>query len=344
LDINYKSYVVFPYTASFLKKKYTQDILDKWSDQLSFLFQNGFTLQDNSPTLIEEQMVLFNGFKSYEDFEDLKRTFGRAGDFDEPTIEGYKIVDSLLEFILTSSAGVGKHQFQDIKKAGTSLKNNIKKILDYLQFLFGSEDLEIERVMKLVKTEKASDLLNDCLDAFEDEHYAVMLVKFQALYEQIEEMHKKCYRALLNSSEKGLQTRMGNVNDEIYGSSGGYNPNDNSIVCKNGSLVYELKLLTDKTIPTKSLRVKMLVIAQEAVDNGDKDKLLLSFLSGDNSRIEAVRNILIQTDLSGCMVLLSLKHGLTLFDDSLNSERAKRIAHEFSAICKYVGIEGTDLA
>ena len=343
MNINYNSYVVFPYTASFLKKKYTQDILKKWGDQLSFLFQNGFTLQDNSPAMIEEQMVLFNGFKTYEDFEDLKRTFGRAGDFDDPTPEGFKIVDSLLEFILTTSAGIGRHQFYDIKKAGVSLKNNIKKILDYLQVLFDSDDLEIARVVKLIKTDEASDLLDNCLDAFEGEHFTVMLVKFQALYEQIEEMHKKCYRALLNSSEKGLQTRIGNVNDEIYGSSGGYNPNDNTIKCKNGSLVYELKLLTDKTIPTKDLRVKMLVIAQEAVDNGDKDKLLLSFLKGDNSHIEAVRNILIQTDLSGCMVLLSLKHGLTLFEDSLNSERAKRIAHEFSAICNYVGIDGNNL-
>jgi hypothetical protein len=343
MNINYSDYVVFPYTVERLKKLYPQDSIKNWGDQLAFLFQNGFTLQDNSPAMINEQMNMFNGFKSYEDFEDMKKTFGKAGSFEEPTAEGYKIVDSLLEYILNTSSTVGLRKFQDIKSAGCNLKNTIKKMADYFSALVESDDLEVVRVIKVIAPDGVADLVEECFDAYEDERYGLLLEKYQALYQQISEMHKKCYRALLSSSEKGLQARMGNVNDELYGSSGGYNPNDNAIKCRNGSLVFELKTLADKSVKTEDIRIKMLVIAQEAVDNGEDDKILLAFLKGDKSRLEEVRKILIEIDLSGCMVLLSLKHGLTMFEDSLNGERAKRIAHEFSAICNYVGINGFEL-
>lgn len=344
MNIDYKNYMVFPYTVQRCNKLYPQDAIKKYGDQLYFLFQNGFQLQDNSLVLIEEQMMLFNNFKTYDDFEDLIKTFGKAFDYEEPTIEGYKIVDSVLELILTKSMIVGNKSFYDIMSAGTSLKETIKKMLDYFSALVDSDDIEVKRILPAILSQGASELLDDCLDAYDDEHYNVLLVKYQELYKQISEMHKQCYRALLSSSEKGLQARMGNVNDELYGSSGGYNPNDDTIKAVNGSLVFELKTLADKSKSTADLKYKMRVIAKEAAENGETDKIILSFANGNNSNLEKVRDILIQTDLSGCMTLLSLKHGLTLLEDSLNADRSKRIAHEFSAITKFVGLGGFDIA
>ena len=82
MDINYNKYVIFPYTIKRLQKVYSKPILDKWLDQLAFLFQNGFSFQDSLIGQIDEQMMLYNNFKTYEDFEDLIKTFGRAFDSD----------------------------------------------------------------------------------------------------------------------------------------------------------------------------------------------------------------------------------------------------------------------
>ena len=214
----------------------------------------------------------------------------------------------------------------------------------YLSALFDSDDFEVVRVLKVIKEEGVEDLIEECEEAFENGLYNVLFVKYQRLYNLVSEMHKKCYRALLSSSVKGLQARMGNVNDEIYGSSGGYNPNNSEIKCRNGSLVYELKTLTNKAVASKDLKYKMRVIAEEAIENGETDKMLIAFVGGNDADLDKVRNILTDVCISGISILLSLKHGLTIIeDDALNMERSKRIAQELSAICKYCGIDGFDL-
>ena len=346
MNINYNKYVIFPYTVKRLQKVYSKPILDKWLDQLAFLFQNGFSFQDSLLEQIDEQMMLYNNFKTYDDLQDLIRTFGKAfdADLEYPTEEGYKIVDSILELIVAASA-YAAGEVHDIKFMGEKLKGHINKMVGYLQALFDSDDFEVVRVLKVIKDDRAEDLIEECQDAFDDGLYNVLFVKYQKLFEIISEMHKKCYRALLSSSVKGLQTRMGNVNDELYGSSGGYNPIDSEIICRNGGLVYELKTLADKSIASKDLKYKMRVIAEEAVENGETDKLLTAFLKGSDADLDKVRNILIEVCLSGVSVLLSLKHGLTIIEgDSLNVQRSKRIALELSAIIKHCGINGFDIA
>lgn len=345
MDINYKKYVIFPYTVKRLQKIYAKPVLDKWLDQLAFLFQNGFSFQDSLLEQIDEQMMLYNDFKTYDDFEDLIKTFGKAfdSDLEYPSEIGYKIVDSVLELVVSSSSyAVG--EVHNIKFMGEKLKSHINKMVGYLSALIDSDDFEIIRVLKVIKEEGVDDLIEECEDAFEDGLYNVLFVKYQKLYELVSEMHKKCYRALLSSGSKGLQARMGNVNDEIYGSSGGYNPNNSEIICRNGSLVYELKTLADKSVASKDLKYKMRVIAEEAIENGDADKTLIAFVGGSDADLDKIRNILIEVCLSGVSILLSLKHGLTIIEgDTLNAERSKRIAQELSAICKYCGIDGFDL-
>lgn len=335
MKINYKKYVVFPYTTYCLNKAYTKDIIAKYGDQLAFLFQNGFSLQDNSMSAVEEQMILFNYFETYDDFEDLVSTFGDAFSFDEATPVGYKIVDSVLEVVLNNSSWALKN-FVNVKIMGDMYKEKIKQMCGILQTVFDSDDVEVVRVMKTVGKWETDNLLDACLELYEDEVYNVLLIKYQELYKQIYSMHKKINRALLNTSEKGKLATMGNVNDELYGSSGGYNPNNDDIIARNGATVFELKTLNDDSISDEDIRIKMLVIAKECVDNGETDKTLTAFVKGDNSKLKEVRKILIDICFSGIMVLLELKHGLTLFeDDSLNSKRAELIAKELTAICNY---------
>ena len=245
---------------------------------------------------------------------------------------------------MVTSSAYAAGDVHDIKFMGEKLKTHINKMVGYLSALFDSDDFEVIRVLKVIKEEGVEDLIEECEEAFENGLYNVLFVKYQKLYNLVSEMHKKCYRALVSSSVKGLQARMGNVNDEIYGSSGGYNPNNSEIKCRNGSLIYELKTLTNKAVASKDLKYKMRVIAEEAIENGETDNMLIAFVRGNDADIDKVRNILIDVCISGISILLSLKHGLTTIEnDALNMERSKRIAQELSAICKYCGIDGFDL-
>ena len=105
-----------------------------------------------------------------------------------------------------------------------------------------------------------------------------------------------------------------------------------------------MKTLTNKAVASKDLKYKMRVIAEEAIENGETDKMLIAFVGGNDADLDNVRSILTDVCVSGISILLSLKHGLTIIeDDALNMERSKRIAQELSAICKYCGIDGFDL-
>lgn len=335
MKINYKSYVAYPQTLNYLYKVYTQDILNKWGDQLAFLYQNGFSLEDNSYADVEEQMMLYNNFETYEDFEDLVRSYGKAFDFDEPTTIGYKIVDSVLNKILIDSAWA-LTDFVDIKKMGDLYKNQIIKNVHLIQLVLDSDDIEVQRVVNEIVESETDDLLDECLDLIDNETYNILLIKYQDLYKKVHELHKKINRALLSTSEKGRLATMGNTNDEIYGSAGGYNPNTNEIVARNGSAVYELKTLCDKNISDEDLRFKMLVIAEECCKNGETDKTLNNFVAKKFDDLKIVRKILAEITFSGIMVLLDLKHNLTIIDgDTLNETKSKLILQELADICKY---------
>ena len=148
MNINYKNYVVFPYTAGCLSKTYAKSTLDKWGDQLAFLFQNGFSFKADSD--IDEQMMLFNGFKTYDDFKDLQKSFGTENP--DPTVIGYKIVDSMIDYILKGSTFAQK-TFVNVKSGGLQLKSIIKRNVDYLDFLFNSDDFEVIKVnLMLMRT------------------------------------------------------------------------------------------------------------------------------------------------------------------------------------------------
>ena len=343
MRINYKKYVVFPYTSNYLKKNYTRDVLDAWGDQLAFLFQNGYKFTcNNSLSSITEQMDLFNGFQDYDDFENMKNLWGNRT-MQDPTKEGYKIVDSVFDIIISKSAWA-LSQFVDIKSMGLAYKDTIEKMLKFLSVVVESDDILVKNVVNAMFDEGTLSNIEKCYDLLDDEKYTMLLLTYQKLYKQVLDIHKKIYRMLLTNGEKGKGIRMSNINDEIYGSSGGFNPNDKSIVCRNGSALYTLKTLADKKLSDADIRIKMLVMAQDCVKDGETDKTIVRFAKGDNSNLAKVRKVLTEIALNGIIVLLSLKHGLTLLDgDTLNEKRAERIAHELSAICSYVGLAEVDL-
>lgn len=343
MKIDYKNYVVFPYTYEYLRKKYSSDVLNEWGDQLAFLCQNGYSFTcSNSLESISEQMHLFNEFQNYDDFENLKNLWNDKT-IEDPTKEGYKMVDSVLDIIINKSAWA-LNRFIDIKSASLSYKDTIEKMVFFLGLIVDSDDVLIKNVANKMFDEGTLSNIEKCYDFIDDERYIPLLLTYQKLYEQVLEIHKKIYRMLLTNGDKGKGIRMSNINDEIYGSSGGFNPNDKSIKCRNGSALFTLKNLTDKNISDADLRIKMLVLAQDCVKDGETDKIIVRFAKGDNSNLSKVRKVLTEIVLNGIIVLLCLKHSLTLIEnDNLNEGRAQRIAYELSAICDYVGLAEIDL-
>ena len=337
MKINYNSYIVFPYTIGWLKKTYSKNVLDAFGERLAFLYQNGFILQDNSFEQIKEQMELFNNFEEYADFEDLKKCFNFKQN-QKPTRTGYKIVNSVLETVLKRGSWA-LTDFVDIKKMGNLYKDKIEQLLVAIDNLFYSDDFEVKKVIKKVFPAKFSELLGDCYDLLEEEKNNILLVKFQKLYTALMEVKKTVNRSLLLVADKGKVSVVGNVNDELYGSSGYYLPNTAELKCVNGSAVFELKTLCSTT-PDEELYYKMIVLAKDFFMNGGKSKNLNAFIKGDKSKMPKVRKILTSICFNGILTLLELKHGITLIeDDSLNEERAEKMMREVSAIINYTGYQ-----
>lgn len=330
--IDYKNYIVFPYTMEYLKKTFSSDVLEKYGDQLAFLFQNGYRLQNNSMAVVEEQMQLYNSFETYEDFGDLKRmsTLSR-----KPTLVGIKIVDSVLEIVsrdawaLTSSA-------TDIKSDLLVYGEGLKKSLARLNSVIYSDDYEVKKIVKSHFDSKTINLFDDIMDCMDRGAENLAFVKYHTLYRAVLEIHSKLQIAQYKKADKGKTFNAKVTNEQIYGAGGGFVPNTNSIKARTGSAVDELKILCEGKVDDLYM-ARLRIIARDAIENGEKSKTLENFLRGDNSQIKKVAEIAKQIVLSGISTLLCLKHGLNLVDTSLNNDRAEKVARELNAVCIFCG-------
>lgn len=332
MKINYKNYMVFPYTINYLSKNFDKKIIEKYGEQLAFLFQNGYSLKSNTSASVVEQMALFNDFENYSDFEELKKINPISS---KPTRRGYKITQSVIDYLINNSEFATSTK-ENLSSSAEVWFSKIEKNLDTINLLFNCQDLEVKKVMDFLLDDKTKNLVEKCLDLLDEEKKVLLFINYCSLYSELLKIHNVLFRMLLDNSSKGASIRVGNLNDELYGSAGGFNPNTNEIICRNGSAVYNLKTLCDKNISTESLRYKLKVLVKECIQNGEDDALFVSFNKGNEKDIETVRKALAEISFNGIMVLLELKHGLTLFEnDSLNEKRAKRIMQELEQITKY---------
>ena len=331
--IDYENYMVFPFTFAYIQKKYTAKVFEKYGDQLCFLYQNGYDLKGNtSLESIEEQMWLFNNFETYEDFEDLRKTSSVKG---QPII-GLKIVDSVLYATLKGTSW-GTKEIKNIKAMGDFYRNDMYEACCNLKELFSSKDLEIVSALEFLDCEDVEKLLNTCFDEYEKGRNNVLLIKYQKMYMNILHKHWDITKKFLSTNDKGLIVKMGNINDQMYGSAGYYNPQNSEIRVVTGSAVSNLSRLLNDDMDT-DLKARMMMIAKDCKDNGETDKVVLDFLKGDAKDMEEVRNALAEITFKGIMVLATLKYGITLEeDDTQNSERAGRMMKEIKAICDYTG-------
>lgn len=338
--IDYDNYVAYKPTLDYLRRNYDVATFNKWGDRLAFLYQNGIRLAKSSSEELDTQMSLFNNLNTYEDFDEMLKMFGRS---DEPSEVGYEIVNSVLESWLKTCSWAREPSVQPIE-IGKIRYSEIVKSLKKIAMLLDSNDYEIEKVVKEKFSEEVYQLVDDCETFSVDRNYLRLVISYEKLWKSLMDIRKSINRSTLQDPAKGLGIRMGNINDEIYGSSGGFEPTTQSIKICVGSAVNDLKTLLDATKTDEQLKNKLLVMAKDCIDDGETDKDLVEFVKGDESRIHNARKALAEITFSGIQVLLELKHGLTIFDgDTLNTERVNRINYELAAICRFVGFKSKEL-
>ena len=340
--IDYENYMVYPFTLAHIQKKYSAKVFEKYADQLCFLYQNGYDLKGNtSLESIDEQMWLFNNFETYDDFRDLQKT--STASKGQPVI-GLKIVDSVFYDVLKGTAW-GTKEMVNIKAMGDFYREDMFQTCENLAGLFASKDLEIVSALEFLNCDEIAELLNVCLEEYEKGRNNVLLIKYQKMYDKILRKHWDITKKFLSTNDKGLIVRMGNINDQMYGKVGYFDPRNGNIRALAGSAVSNLSRLLNEDM-NDDLLARMRLIAKECKDNGETDKTVLGFLKGNfGDKLDEVRKVLAEITFKGIMTLATLKYGITLVDnDDQNSERAGRMMKEIKSICDYTGFYFSEVA
>jgi len=336
MRINYENYNVFLWTDKQLKKHYSKEILDKYYKQLAFLFQNGYNMEEcETINEIEEQLEMWNYFKNYEDFEDMKGLHNIESDYSV----GRKIFSEELYDIIKFATFSRKEADNPIliKGYANTYWNKIGEALNRLDNLFESDDIEIKGVVKeLPNQNNIRERLDELFDKYEEEKKILTWIKFAELNNIIYSTYIKLTKLKTDSINV---SKASNLNDELYGGIGGFNPNTGEIKCIIGSAVWQLKTIKS----TKSI-VKIKTVAgyifenKPIVEDDEGIKYLDRWFKGIEKDDEKARQVVVCSLLHGIITLLCLKHNLNFLKDKKNSKRAEAIYYELEKIMEYCEI------
>jgi len=336
MRINYENYNVFLWTDKQLKKHYSKEILDKYYKQLAFLFQNGYNMEEcETIKEIEEQLEMWNYFKNYEDFEDMKGLYNIESDYSV----GKKIFSEELYDIIKFSTFSRKEVDNPIliKGYANTYWNKIGEALNRLDNLFESDDIEIKGVVKeLSNQNNIRERLDELFDKYEEEKKILTWIKFAELNNIIYSTYIKLTKLKTDSINV---SKASNLNDELYGGIGGFNPNTGEIKCIIGSAVWQLKTIKS----TKSI-VKIKTVAgyifenKPIIEDDEGIKYLDKWFKGIEKDDEKARQVVVCSLLHGIITLLCLKHNLNFLKDNKNSKRAEAIYYELEKIMEYCEI------
>ena len=339
MKINYKNYHVFAWTKKQLEKRFSREIIDKYGKILAYLYQNGYDMSCDTLNEIEEQLSMYHWFEDTDDFDEMAAYDGVKPD---GTI-GKKIVVEELYDIIKETTFVRRDDADNpvvIKTYATSNLEGKGRMIERLVAIFDCDDLEIVAAVKNI--ENAADIIDriDYLEEKYDEGLKVISwIKAGELSNIIYSTYIKMSK--VKNDEINI-SKASNINDELYGGIGGYNPTTGEIKCIIGSAVWELKS-TRNTSP----KAKLKTIAAKILDGdfnerpGDDEgiKFLVRWYAGKENDDEYARRTIVTSLCYGILSLLSLKHNLTLAMDPKNSLKADKIYSEFRKILEYCGID-----
>jgi hypothetical protein len=359
--IDYTKMVVFDTTKKYLEKRYSRKVLDKYFSQLAFLYQSGFVLECNSDDETIQQIENFNSFKSDVDFEDLKKAYGNIK---VSSAIGDKIItDSLYSILTATKWAVDELSVINQKKAVSVYDNIIRETVKTLVDIMSCKCDSVEASFTDFQTSYAN-IYNNLVSTIDKVNRYITESKKVMLWNSFVDLRKTVFKMYLlynklTSGKKNVMSvvKASNLNDEIYGSSGGFNPITGTVKAVNGSAVYELFITHKLNLDNPVCLTKMKVLAKSILDDADcythiktaefddddsKERFLYLYNWYKNQQTdnEKARHIIELIELNGILSLLCLKYQLTILTaDRLNIGREKGIITEFTKIVNYCNVK-----
>lgn len=331
--MNLENYKTFYWTDKYLRKNYTEKTLSKYYTIISFLYQNGFYFNCDEEE-IEEQLLLFNYFKENSDFEDLKNSTVLSSEFEI----GKKIITEEIYDILKNTTFTRREEADSpalIKVVAESYWNSIQNTFLRIKELFISKDSEIVGAFK--KIENYNDILNKIGEieiSINEDKKVLTWLRFTNLINILYSLYIKTDKQKTDTHKLSI---VSNLNDEIYGATGGYNPNTGEIRCIIGSAVWDVKSCKSGN-KTKVKNLAKEILSSPRMEEDKYLDYLDRWYKGYETDNDYAQQIVVGCLLNGILSLLSLKHNLSFLNDIRNSERANEILTEFRAIVKWCGI------
>ena len=153
-------YYIFRYTKEELERKFSKNILNKFLQELAFLYQNGYELNCKEEE-IDEQLSLFNYFQTSSDFEELA-SINSANHSSNKRIVAEELFD-----ILKKSVFVNKDQRSPntIKECITENWDNVVDAVSKIEYILVCQDLDIKTPVHELTNFTA---LNNCIEKVKD--------------------------------------------------------------------------------------------------------------------------------------------------------------------------------
>lgn len=327
--------MIYIYTKKQLNRLYPKPMLDKYENQLAFLYQNGFKTDCRTVEDFEEQIDLFNGLDNEESLKEVRKLTNIVSDYEigkNILIEEFYDIAKKCAFCRNETESIVV-----IKTLVTSNLNNIKNTLNRLKDIFNSEYSEV------IGFAKTLDNYSDFLKRIEDiEGYInrdIKLLTWRKFIDLINIVYSTYikYGKVITESNKIVINS--NLNTEIYGAIGGYNPLTKEVKTMMGGAVYDLKnIFEGNTVKVKTMANTILKDYKNEEDDDDNIKFLKKWVKGTAFDNETAKRVVINCLLNGILTLLSLKHKISFIEDKKNEERKSLIKDEFVSIMNYCGI------
>lgn len=333
--MNYENYKVFVWTDRQLKKQFKKETLEKFYIILAFLYQNGFRVNCEDEE-VEEQLKLWNYFQNDSDIVDLKELYGIESDF---SIGKKIMIEELYDIVKASSFCHNETDNPTIMKTlATSNWSNIKNNLDRIDKLFNSTDSEIVGALKPIKNiDDIRSRIQFIKSKIEKEIRVLTWIQFSELINLIYSIYIQFGKIKTDQHKLAI---ISNLNDELYGGIGGFNPITGEIKCIIGSAVWDIKSCKSAKTMTKVKTLANAILKETKTDEDEEEiKFLEKWISGHQTDDERARRVVVNYLLNGVLVLLSLKHNLNFLEDKRNHLRADAIKYEFIKILEYCNVD-----
>ena len=337
--IDYENYKVFNWTDKQLKKQYSKEVLDKYYKQLAFLFQNGYNVNCETLEEIEEQFKMWDYFKTTENFKEMTHLFGEQINSDYNI--GKKIVSEELYDIIKNTTFIRKEVDNPaiIKNYANIYWSKIIENLRRLDDLFWCDDLEIAGCLK--ELQNINDI-KEKIDFVEEKVCKdIKVLSWLKFVELCNVIYSTYIRLSKVKADHINISKASNLNDELYGGIGGFDPNTGEIKCIIGSAVWELKTVktTKSMLKIKTIAGSILKDTLKTKEDDEGISYLERWYNGKENDNEKARQVVVCSLIYGIITLLSLKHNLNFLDDPRNEKRADKIRYETQKILDYCGID-----